>query len=233
MKIAVCEDEKIYSDLLCSQIEKFFSEHGSNADISVFNDGAPLIESVKSGAGYDIIFLDIQLENSDGMETAAAVRTTDRNSVIIFVTGLEDRAVEGYSVSAFDYIVKSTLTERLGKVLDRFMKKYESSTVKFQLHSGETVIVSLADILWIESDGRGTRVVTADKEYSVNIPVSRTADMLSSDMFTEVHKSVFVQTGKIRNIGTDTVEMCDGRTLPMSRRKRKDVMTAVMNVVRG
>lgn len=233
MNIAVCEDEKIFSDVICERTKQYFESHGYKAYISNFCDGAPLIETVRSGANYDIIFLDIQLENSDGMETASVIREYDKKSVIIFITGLEDRAVEGYAVNAFDYIVKSSLDSRLINVLDRFMKKYEQSMISLQLQNGETVIVSVSDILWIESEGRGVAVGTQDKRLVLNISISKVAGMLPKEMFTEVHKSVYVQTSKIKHIGTDTVEISNGKVLPMSRRKRKTVMTDVMNTVRG
>ena len=87
MKIAVCEDEKIYSDLLKKRVEEYFSEHGVHTEISVFQDSEPLISSLAEHT-YDIIFLDIQLENSDGMETAAAIRKADRKTAIIILSVL-------------------------------------------------------------------------------------------------------------------------------------------------
>ena len=232
MKIAVCEDEKVFSDIICDRTEKYFQSRGHNAEISLFRDGTPLVEAVKSGEHYDIIFQDIQLENTDGMETAALVRNYDKRVVIIFVTGLEDRAVEGYAVAAFDYIVKTSLEARLQNVLDRFMGKYEQNVKTFQLMDGNTVIVPVEDILWIESEGRGTAVCTASDRFVLGSPINRVAGMLPQNLFTEVHKSVFVQTAKIKHIGTDTVEMSSGKVLPLSRRKRKTVMTDVMNTVR-
>ena len=232
MKIAVCEDEKIYSDLLKRRVEEYFTEHEVHIEISVFQDSEPLISSLAEHT-YDIIFLDIQLENSDGMETAAAIRETDRKTAIIFVTGLENRAVEGYSVAAYDYIVKSTFDDRIEKVLDRFLDEYSRGTVSLSIGNDETVIVSVNDILWIESDGRGAVIGTADNQYCTVQPVSRIIPLLPENMFTEIYMSVFVQTSKIVNIGSDSVEIVGGKNLPMSRRKRKSVMSAVMKSVRG
>ena len=232
MKIAVCEDEKIYSDLLKKRVEEYFSEHGVHTEISVFQDSEPLISSLAEHT-YDIIFLDIQLENSDGMETAAAIRKADRKTAIIFVTGLENRAVDGYSVAAYDYIVKSTFDDRIEKVLDRFLNEYSRGTVSLTIGNDETVIVPVNDILWIESDGRGAVIGTSNTQYSTVQPVSRIIPLLPENMFTEIYLSVFVQTSKIVNIGNDSVEIAGGKSLPVSRRKRKSVMSAVMKSVRG
>ena len=97
----------------------------------------------------------------------------------------------------------------------------------------EAVIVPVNDILWIESDGRGAVIGTSNTQYSTVQPVSRIIPLLPENMFTEIYLSVFVQTSKIVNIGNDSVEIAGGKSLPVSRRKRKSVMSAVMKSVRG
>jgi len=234
MKIAVCEDEKIFSDILCERIKKYFSTRGETAEIKTYSDGKPLTEDIKNGERFEIVFLDIQLEESDGMEQAAEIRKYDTSADIVFVTSLQDRAVEGYAVSAFDYIVKSSVDSRLESVLDRFVKKYTTEVVSLPLSGGETKIVHVTEILWFESEGRGTRVgFTSGESVVLTSAVGKIAVLIPYEQFTEVHKSIFVQTKLIKNIGNDTVEMKNGKTFPLSRRKRKDVMTAVMDAVRG
>lgn len=233
MKIAVCEDEKVFSDLLFKLLTEYFSGHGETAEITVFSDGIPLIEAFSKGERYELVFLDIQLLETDGMETAAKLRNYDNSFEIIFVTSLTDRAVEGYAVSAFDYVVKSSLESRLPAALDRFMNKHRTEMITLPGTGGETLITKVSDILWFESEGRGTAAGMNDRTVSMNIPVGKFSSMIPEGRFTEVHKSVFVQTVKIKSIGTDTVEMINGKTFPLSRRKRKEVMTAVMDAVRG
>lgn len=233
MKIAVCEDEKICSDMLSESLMLYFEKNGSIPEIKVFDDGIPLSDEVSSGERFDIIFMDLQLKDSDGMETAARIRKYDPDAALIFITGIEDRAVEGYSVSAFDYIVKSTVSERLEKVLDRYFTEKSRGMISLSLQSGETFICSVSDIIWLESSGRGTHAGMSGSVLDISVPIGKISAELPENMFTEVHKSVFAQTEKIRSIGTDTVEMSDGKVLPLSRRKRKTVMSAVMNAVKG
>lgn len=233
MKIAVCEDEKVCSDMLSESLERYFEKKGIVPDIKVFDDGEPLYAEVSSGERFDIIFMDLQLKTSDGMECAAMIRKYDREAALIFVTGIEGRAVEGYSVSAFDYIVKSSVSTRLTAVLDRYMASRQAERISFTVTGGETLIIPVNDILWIESDGRGCSAGLADREIKSSVPIGKAAAMLPGERFTEIHKSVYVQTEKIRLINESTVEMDGGKVLPMSRRKRKAVMSAVMAAVKG
>lgn len=228
MKIAVCEDEKIYSDKLLELLEKYFEKCNEKVEITVFTDGIPLLEVYKNKGTFDLIFLDIQLENTDGLDIAMKLREMDNKVTLIFVTGFENRAVEGYSVKAFDYIVKSSLDSRFDDVLGRFMKASRENMISVALTDGTLEIICCDDIDFIESDKRGTAVYFADSVVRTALSVNKVYQLLPQDMFIEIHKSVFVNISKIKRIWNDTVEMSTGKSLPMSRRKRKYVMSSVM-----
>lgn len=233
MKIAICEDEKIFSDKLLDLLNGYFQKHNQILEISVFTDGIPLIDEYKCGIKYDLIFLDIQLEISDGVNVAAQLREFDKEAAIIFVTGLENRAVEGYAVSAFDYIIKSSLDDRLSDVLDRFMQVNKAKFLTVTTLNGETEIILCNDILYIESDGRGTAISTMNSIIRTSLSVNKVYQLLPQNKFIEIHKSVFVRVTKIKRIGSDNVVMCNEKLLPLSRRKRKQVLSAVMAAVKG
>ncbi|MCM1226659.1 MAG: LytTR family DNA-binding domain-containing protein [Clostridium sp.] len=233
MKIAICEDEDIYSGKISKAVAEYFGQRDIRIDISLFTDGEPLVSAYKEGSSFDLIFFDIQLENTDGMSSAAEIRKIDDSAVIIFVTSIENRAVEGYAVNAFDYIVKSSLDDRLYSVLDRFMQASENSFIIVQTLNGDTDMIACSDILYVQSEGRYTAIVKADGVIKSALSVSKTAELLPKDKFVETHKSVYVQTLKIKRIGSDTAEMINGDVLPLSRRKRKAVLSAVMNAVKG
>ena len=236
MRIAICEDEQIYRDMLKSKVLACFN----NADADTYNDGIDLLKAIDTGRKYDLIFMDLQMEHSDGMETAARIRGKDRDVKIIFVTGIENRATEGYRVAAFDYIVKSELDTTLIPALDRFKRESETEKIAIETEDGETVIIPVKKILWIESEKRGTklavlekRVGTPCKEYHSPLPIGKVITMIDPSVFIEVYKSVYVQTMQIRRLGNDKVIMSDGSELPLSRRKRKAVMSEVLKNVRN
>ena len=233
MKIAICEDEKIFSDKLLELVKSYFKNHNQMLEVSVFTDGIPLIDYYKNGIKDDLIFLDIQLEISDGVKVAAQLREFDKEAAIVFVTGLENRAVEGYAVSAFDYIIKSSLDDRLSAVLDRFMQVNKAKFLTVTTLNGETEIILYNDILYIESDGRGTAISTMNSIIRTSLSVNKVYQLLPQDNFVEIHKSVFVRVTKIKRIGSDNILMCNEKLLPLSRRKRKQVLSAVMAAVKG
>ncbi|MCQ2460380.1 MAG: LytTR family DNA-binding domain-containing protein [Ruminococcus sp.] len=232
LNIAICEDEQAYSDRLILLLTEYLEKNAIEFNYKLYTDGKPIIEEITDGKRFDIYFFDIKLEKSDGINTASLIRRYDSSAAVIFVTSIENRAVEGYSVSAFDYIIKSSLEDRLYSVLDRLFSKRKATMISVQSDDGSVSLVSSSDVLYIESDGRGTKVTLLNNSIHSPLAVGKISEMLPQDRFIEIHKSIYVQISKIKRIDTDTIEMINEVTLPVSRRKRKLVMTAVMKGIK-
>ena len=233
MRIGICEDEAVFLEFEEKRIREFFAKQGEAVETETFADGTPLLEQVSQGKRYDLILLDLQMQQSDGMEVAAEIRKYDRTVPVIFVTGVENRAVEGYHVDALDYVIKSELDARLEVALNRFLTKRKESSIALDTAEGETVVLAFSDILWVESEKRGVKIVTAEESYYTAQAIGKVTAQLPAEQFMEVYKSVFVQLRAIKRMGNDFVEMANGETLPLSRRKRKQVMSGVLDLVKG
>lgn len=110
MKIAICDDERDVQD----SIEGYVRGVCADAEILKFDDGRSLL-------GYagqiDILFLDIQMEPMDGMETARELRRSGSRAILIFVTALEEYVFQAFDVGAFHYLVKPFTQERFVQVM--------------------------------------------------------------------------------------------------------------------
>lgn len=102
--ITVLEDEKISSDKLRGYLFRFAKERQADLNVSCFYDAQSFFEI--NHVQFDIIFLDIELPDGNGMQIAKKLREDGNNSIIIFVTNLAKYAIRGYDVGAFDFIVK-------------------------------------------------------------------------------------------------------------------------------
>ena len=104
LRIAIVEDEKKAQDTLRGYLERFGKENDITFLIDVYGTPVMLLDQYK--AEYNIIFLDIQMPDINGMDAARRIRAIDSSVVLIFVTSLTQYAIEGYEVEALDYIVK-------------------------------------------------------------------------------------------------------------------------------
>lgn len=233
MNIAICEDESLFLEFESRKVKDFFTSQGETVHIHTFSDGRELLTTYSQNKSYDLLLLDLQMAHSDGMEIAGEIRKLDRNVPIIFVTGVENRAVEGYLVEALDYVVKTELEERLENALLRFLHKRKEQSLALETTHGELILLPFHQILWLESEKRGTKIITPTETYYSAQPVGKLAPLLPQEEFMEIYKSIFVQLRAIKRMGNDSVEIIGGHTLPMSRRKKKQVMSGVLELVKG
>ena len=99
MKIAICDDEAAITEWMAEKIKTIYK----NAEICCYLSGEELLDSQEK---IDILFLDIQMDGKDGMDTARQLRKNGADTMIIFVTALEEYVFQAFDVGAFHYLVK-------------------------------------------------------------------------------------------------------------------------------
>ena len=106
MKIAICDDEKEFRDLIRVYIEDYLNTKDILYTIDTFISGEKFLNETFPSE-YSIIFLDINMEGMDGITTAKKIRERGINSYIVFVTAYIDYSLEGYKVGAVRYLLKN------------------------------------------------------------------------------------------------------------------------------
>ena len=126
-KIAVCDDEEIFRKNIYKIIMKYMDENGCPCEIDEFETGNEFINLGINMTKYDIVFLDINMDEIDGIETAQEIRKVSNDIFIVFVTAFISYAVEGYSVNAIRYILKNNekFAELIFECIDAISKKNE------------------------------------------------------------------------------------------------------------
>lgn len=106
LRVAFCDDEAHYLKLMCKVAQEVFEEIDVEYDIEVFNSGEKFLRSYGEEK-FDIVFLDIDMPNMDGIDLASELRKVDLNTMIVFVTGMEDRVYDAFGYNVFKFIRKS------------------------------------------------------------------------------------------------------------------------------
>ncbi|MBR4305556.1 MAG: response regulator transcription factor [Ruminiclostridium sp.] len=231
MKISVCDDEKSFADGLIAEISAFFLEKGIECEFRYFSEGEEFLKTIEENNDFELIFMDINLISSDGINIVSKLRGMEISTPVIFVTSLENRAIDGYDVEAFGFVVKKSYKDKLPRVLAKLYDKlYNKKTMAIH-EKDSTELLNTEDILYIESDKRASTVHTINGILNDIRPIGQISAELSADDFVEVFKSVYVNIAKIKRINSDTVILENDASLPLSRRNRKNVMYAVMKKV--
>ncbi len=117
-KIAIVEDEKEASDTLKKMIEEYQKKDQEN-HFSVVSFSSASSFLFEYNGSYDLIFMDIEMPGLNGMEAAKQIREKDNHVLIVFVTNMAQYAVEGYSVHAYDFILKPINYPRFSMKFER------------------------------------------------------------------------------------------------------------------
>ena len=153
-KIAICDDEEIFRKNIYKIIMNYMVKNGLLYEIDEFESGNEFINLGINMRKYDIVFLDINMDEIDGIETAQEIRKVSNDIFIVFVTAFINYAVEGYSVNAIRYILKNNenFAELIFECIDAISKKINHSVKKKEFKFSEGVKnISLELLLYIES----------------------------------------------------------------------------------
>lgn len=147
--IAVCDDEKNMSDHIKKMTRDFFRRKNVEVSILQFSGGEELLQYDKK---IDILFLDIQMEKMDGMETAKKLRKRKFQGFLIFVTVLKEMVFQAFEVQAYDYLVKPVEAGAFAKMMERLFASLQNADESGLLvqKGYESRIISLEDIVFCE-----------------------------------------------------------------------------------
>lgn len=216
MRIAVCDDEQKFIDDFKRITDKLYPSLDMVVD--TFSDGAELLKSFGFRA-YDLVFLDIEMPEMDGITLAEKLRETSDEVSIVFLTGHIEYAVKGYEVNALRYLTKPADEQKVKDVIDRVLKKLgDVKMLWIKTDEGE-VKLRLSDILFIESQNQNVLISTAEDSYSVRGNMNDYEKRLEQEGFFRIHRGYIVSLARVSRLSGKEVVMEDGTTLPVSRSK--------------
>lgn len=189
--IAICDDEKYFRIRERELVAKYMDSKSYKFRIDIYDSGIELLKEKSKIPQYDIIFLDINMKEIDGMKTAREIRKITREVYIVFVTAFITYAPEGYEVDAIRYLFRE------GKV-----------TVFFE------------DILYVESNLHKLIFHMAgnpDRKYTMYEKLDSIEDLLHDAGFCRIHKSCLVNLRYVEHVERYKAELLNGSSLAISK----------------
>lgn len=232
IRLAIVDDEDIYSKQLTEYLYQFGEEKQEKFDIVCFRDGDEILENYSGD--YDIILMDIQMEFMDGMTAAEKIREIDREVIIMFITNMINYAIKGYEVDALDYIVKPVEYYMFSKKLDRAMEKVKRAKpplVMIKIQSG-IMKFSPNDIYYVESEGHNLFYTTKTGTYKTRARIQDAEEELKQFSFARNNKSYLVNLQYVEGV-EDGCCIIKGKRLLISRPRKNEFMEAITKYIGG
>ena len=146
-KITICDDEQKDRDFVAALSRRWAGQRGNTVELTEFSSAEQFLFCYGEQSDYDILLLDIEMGQMDGVQLAKQLRQKNETIQIVFVTGYSDYISEGYEVAALHYLMKPVREEKFFSVLDRAADKLCKNERTLTLEcAGEVVRVPLYQI---------------------------------------------------------------------------------------
>lgn len=228
MKICILEDDRTQTQRMMEYLTRYRQEHGEFSYVlETYSQAFDLLDAYRGDA--DLMFLDIRLPDQLGIETARRIREKDSRVMIVFVTNLTQYAIEGYSVQAFDYIVKPISYEPFAAKLERAVRvlSYRQTGVVLDIKTREGGLRLTSDMIhYLEVFDHDLLIHTDDGVIKQWGSLSKYEKQLEGAHFARCNSCYLVNLKYVRGVYGDEVVVGEDR-LSVSKSRRKEFLQAL------
>jgi len=232
-RIGICDDNKTDAAYMERLLGSWADRKQQRIKCEVFPSAESFLFRYAEDKNYDILLLDIEMGEMDGVALAKKLREENDSVQIIFTTGYADYMAEGYEVAALHYLMKPVSEEKLFAVLDRAAAATgKTEQVVLLPKEGEMIKISSAAVQYVEAFAHSVVVHTEKQDLEVRLSISEIEQRLSKE-FVRCHRSYLVNLKYISRIGKKEVILDDGTTIPLARTAAAVVTQAFISYYRG
>ncbi|GAA3232302.1 LytR/AlgR family response regulator transcription factor [Oerskovia jenensis] len=233
IRIGVVDDEPASRDIVLGHLDRFQVENDVTFDVRTFSDGRELVTGYRPD--FDILFLDVQMNDLDGLDTARHIRTLDSQVVIVFVTNMAQYAIQGYEVDALSYLLKPVpwfaFSQELRRSIDR-VRRSGADTLMLTVN-GALARVDLLDVVYIESIKHRVIVHAVDRTYAFTGALKTFEADLADKGFFRSNSCYLVNMRHVTAVDQNTCVMRGGDELQVSRPRKRAFLDALADHVGG
>ena len=227
-KIAICDDDISQVDFLESILTPWLKINNILADIKKYSSAKSFLFDYESEKDFDILLLDIEMPEINGIKLAKTVRKENHSLQIIFITGFYDYFSDDFDVSALHYLIKPVDEGKLFPVLDKAINnlKYRQRSVLINTQDAD-IKIPLSDIIYIEAENVFINIHTVNGVYRTRTPLTKFYENLD-DSFLKVHRSFIVSLSYVKKITKKDLTLISGDIVPISRGMYETVHSALI-----
>lgn len=235
MRIAIVEDEHSCAECLHDYLRRYEQEQEVSFHVEKFTDGQQIVKRCRTGNGFDVIFMDIQMRHMDGMTAARKIRETDSDVILIYITNMAQFAIKGYEVNALDFLVKPVGYPMFEAKLKKAQNKLEAAKEKFLVGKSRDGIFKIytKDLIYIEVKNHSLVYHTTSGEYICTGSLKETEKEIQGVAFSRCNSCYLVHLAYVEKVTKDVVVMADGSHLLISGPRKKNFMKELTDYYGG
>lgn len=231
-RIAICDDE----NLTCTQLEDFLLDYSHNynlqLNIDIFYSCDKILNFLGNGEIYDLIFLDIELGNSNGIEVGKFIREKLHNEslILIYISSKEHYAMQLFQTRPFDFLIKPFNFKLISATLKKAFSLIDVSSKHFEYKVGQTLYrIKYSDIIYFRSLKRKILISSVNGDYEFYGHLTDVLNRLSQNSFIQIHKSYIINYDYVAEYNYEWVKTVRNEIINISKPFRKNVRTTILN----
>lgn len=231
MKIAICDDELRCINDVQRHLIKFSEDYGIKLEEYTFNSAEGLMSS---NLNFDIAVLDVEMEGTDGIRLGEYLRSINPHIILIYVTAHRKYLDDALNLNAVRFFEKPIDPQRFYRGLKDAIERIDNTDISFYLKDGKIIEkVSAKDIIYIEIEGRKTKIVTINKTCYANEHINFWKEKLRGTVFVVPHKSYIVNLNFITSYQRESVILNERFVIPISRSSQTEFYRHFMKFLEG
>lgn len=237
LKIAICDDNLTFTGELENLIIIESRKLRIRVETEVFSDGKTLLNSVQMGNHYELIFIDIEMEQVDGITAARRIREIDRAVLLIYVLGYDKYLKELFEVEPFRFLSKPLNHDKFTRYFKEAFKRISETDLFYQFtFNKEIQKVSVKDIVYFESSNRVVNIYLKDATSAYfygklnNVEKDLSA---SRQYFLRIHQSYLVNYDYVKKMNFFNITisfMGKEIELKISEDRQKEIRQQLCNI---
>lgn len=237
MRIGICDDEPLQRQYLEHLVKKWGKERQEAVMTASFDNGKSFLFQWQEDRSFDLLLLDIEMGDLNGMELARRLREEKEGLAIIFITGYTEYMGQGYEVQALHYLLKPVDEKKMFQVLDRALEQKEKNGVRHVFETSDGMVnLTLQEIWYVEAFAHISVLhMGGQTQWRIKKSIGDVERLLEEYGIAMVkpHRSYLVNLDHVTGIFREELQMDDGTMIPLSRRNRGSVHEAFVRHFRG
>lgn len=228
-KIGICDDDKILCAALEEQIYALEEELAVTFEIEVWYSGESIQRDLEKGMEFDLIFLDIELVQKNGIEIGHFIRNEmkDIKTHIVYISSKQNYAMELFKIQPLDFLIKPVAVEKLKEVLERSIRQNKVVSFYFEYQKGASLYrIPAREIIYFMSMDKKIIIVKQDGTEEFYGKLKNITAQLPSG-FMMIHQSYIINQEYVSEYSYENVRMVNGVTLSISKPYRKEVRSRI------
>lgn len=233
--IGICDDERDTCAQIADMVYEYDKRNKVGIEVSIWNTGEALYRDLMKNKSVDLLFLDIELVSTDGIQIGKLIRHELENQDIgiVYISAKSSYALELFKIHPLDFLIKPVKMQDISDTIDEALRLYNRYNTVFEYRTnGYNCKIPYKDIIYFYSENKKINMVTAAQTIQFTGKIKDLAGVMPGN-FIQIHQSYIINMNHMSECSYELVKMNGGASLNISQPYRKQVRKHIMDYAWG